>query len=104
MEPRPKRVITFRKQENIQRDLQADCRAGGPKVNSRNFCQTSEDECQDVMEESATTKIEQETASNIRARDVGAPATLGSFARTVGKEDVGGTPGPACTLSGNHSG
>jgi hypothetical protein len=46
------------------------------------------------MEESAPTQTEEETASSLRARDVGAPATLGSFACIVGKDDVG-TPGLA---------
>jgi hypothetical protein len=40
----------------------------------------------------------------LRARDVRAPVSLGSLARTVGKQDDGGPPGPACTLSANHSG
>jgi hypothetical protein len=56
------------------------------------------------MEESAPTQTDDETTSSLRAKDVGAPATLGSFARTVGKEDDSGTPGSVRTLSGNRSG
>jgi hypothetical protein len=55
------------------------------------------------VEEPATAQVKEETTHNWRARDVGAPATLRSFARTIGKED-GGTPGQARTLSGNHLG
>jgi hypothetical protein len=55
------------------------------------------------MEKSALTSIEEETASILRASDVGALATVESFACTIKKED-GGTPGLARTLSGNCSG
>jgi hypothetical protein len=55
------------------------------------------------MKELATAQAKEETAHGLRATDVGAPATLGSFACTIGEDD-GGTPGPACTFSGNRSG
>jgi hypothetical protein len=51
------------------------------------------------MEESDPTKTEEDTFSSLRARDVGATATLGSFLCTVRKADDGGTVGPARTLS-----
>jgi hypothetical protein len=59
--------------------------------------------CQDIIEELAPTQMEEDIASSLRARDVGALATLRSFACTVGKDDDGVTPGQACTLSGNCS-
>jgi hypothetical protein len=67
------------------------------------FCQNSKNECHDIMEELASTQMEEETTSSLRTRDVGALATLRSFARTIKKDD-GGTPGPGRTLSGNCSG
>jgi hypothetical protein len=55
-------------------------------VNSWVFHQDSKNECQDIVEELATTKTEEETASSLRARDVEASATLGSFAHTDQKK------------------
>jgi hypothetical protein len=46
-----------------------------PRVDSKNVCQ-------DIVEEPATAQAEEETAHGLRARDVGAPATLRSFADT----------------------
>jgi hypothetical protein len=39
-------------------------------------------ECQDTVVEPATTQVKEETAHSLRARVVGAPATLGGFVRT----------------------
>jgi hypothetical protein len=50
-----------------------------------------------------SSETEEETTSNLRARDVGALATPRSFASIVGEECDGGTSGPARILSGNHS-
>jgi hypothetical protein len=47
--------------------------------------------------------MEEEFTSSLRARDIGALATLGSFARTIGDDDDG-TLGPSHTLSANRSG
>jgi hypothetical protein len=52
----------------------------------------------------AATQTEEEITNRLGARDVGALATLRSFARPVRKDDDGGTPGPSHTLSRNHSG
>jgi hypothetical protein len=54
------------------------------------------------MEELATAHAKEKTTHSLRASDVGAPATLGSFSCTVGKEDNGGTPVLASTLSGKR--
>jgi hypothetical protein len=51
-------------------------------VNIRVFCQDSKNEYQNIVEEPATTKTKEETAHTLRAKDVGAPATLRSFVRT----------------------
>jgi hypothetical protein len=59
-------------------------------------------ECQEIMEESAPTQTKEKATSSLRARDVGATATRRSFVHTVRNADDDGTPGPACTLSGNR--
>jgi hypothetical protein len=56
------------------------------------------------VEDLATAHANEKTTHSLRASDVGAPATLGSLSRTVGKEDNGGTPVLASALSGNRSG
>jgi hypothetical protein len=84
-EARPKRALTSRKQENTQQDLQADHRAGGHKANSWDFHQTVENECQDIMKQSAPTQTKEETTSSLRARDVGGLVILGIFARSTRK-------------------
>jgi hypothetical protein len=68
------------------------------------------------VEQLAPSEMEEETAPRLRARDVGASATLGSFAHTNRKKDLyclhpvvchdvekkvdGSTPGLARTLCG----
>jgi transcription antitermination factor NusA-like protein len=52
-EPRLKRAIMSWKQKNTQQD-QKDGRAGDHKANSRDLHQTVENECQDIVEGSAT--------------------------------------------------
>jgi hypothetical protein len=50
------------------------------------------------VEGSALFETKEETAQRVRAGDVGALATLGTFALTVWKKDDGSTPGPTGTL------
>jgi hypothetical protein len=62
------------------RSIQGDCWAASRKANSQNFLQTAENECQDIVEGSAPSKTKEEPAHTVRAGDVGAFTTLGSFA------------------------
>jgi uncharacterized cupin superfamily protein len=84
-ELRHERAIMSGKQENTQQDLQEDRRAGGCKANSRDFHYTAENECQDILEGSAPSETKEESAHRVRAGDVGATTTLGSFACTEQK-------------------
>jgi hypothetical protein len=52
------------------------------KKNSRDFHQTAENECQDIVEMSAPSETKDKTARTIGAEDVGALATLGTFSVT----------------------
>jgi hypothetical protein len=83
-----KRVITSGKQENTQQDLQADCRTGDHEANSQVFCQDSKNKCQNIVEEPATAQTKEEIEHNLRAMDVGALITLGTFAHTDRKKDL----------------
>jgi hypothetical protein len=56
--PRHKRAATFREQEDIQQDCQADSETGGREVSSRIFYRDAESEWLDIVEESATTETE----------------------------------------------
>jgi Ribonuclease G/E len=62
---RSKTAATSRKQEGIQQD-----------------CQAAENEWLDIVEEQATAQAEEVATHSWSARDVGALATLGSFACT----------------------
>jgi hypothetical protein len=66
--------------------------AGDHKLKSRVFREDSKDECQYMWGEPATAQAKEETAHSLRARDVGAPVILGSFARTDRKRRNGGNP------------
>jgi hypothetical protein len=82
-EPKIQVAATSWKRQDIQRDLHEDFQAGDRKVNSRIFCQTSKNYGLAIVEGSAPSKTEKEIAHRVRAVNVGAPATLGSFALTV---------------------
>jgi hypothetical protein len=83
MKPRPKNAIISRKQENTQQDLPEDRRAEDREVNSLNFHYTAESECQDIVEGSAPSETKEEvTNCRLRAMDVEALTTLGTFALT----------------------
>jgi hypothetical protein len=49
------------------------------------FRQAEENECQDIVDEPAIVKMKEETTSTLRVREVGTPATLGTFAHTERK-------------------
>jgi hypothetical protein len=72
-------------QNNSQQDLQAGRRDGYRKAKSRDFHQTAENECQDIVEGSAPSETEKETAHKVRAGGVGALTTLGTSVRTDGR-------------------
>jgi hypothetical protein len=63
-----------------------------------------ENECQDIVEGSAPSKTTEETAHRVRAIEVGALTTLGTFSCTGRKKDDGDTSGLTGTLSGTHLG
>jgi hypothetical protein len=79
-------------------------RAEDREANSRVFCQDLKNERKNVVEEQASSEMEKETALRIRAMDVGALTTLGTFTRTRPEEDDGDKPGATGNLSGSHSG
>jgi hypothetical protein len=54
--------------------------------------QTLKNKLQDIVEEAATAQVKEETTSNLRSRDVGAPITLRSFAHTDWKRRNGCLP------------
>jgi hypothetical protein len=81
-EPSPKRAITSGKQENTQQDVQADRRAGDHKANSLDFHQTAENQCQGIVERSASSEAKDKTAHRVGAEDAGALTTLGTFSLT----------------------
>jgi hypothetical protein len=66
------------KQISTQQYLQDDCRAGDRKANSRTSIRL-ENERQGIVKGSAPSETKEETAHRVRAGDVGALATLGSF-------------------------
>jgi hypothetical protein len=70
-----------RKREDIRQDLQEGSRAGNREVKIQTFSHDLENEYQDIVEGSAPTDMK-ETAHRVRAGDVSAPATLGSFVPT----------------------
>jgi hypothetical protein len=58
-----------------------------PQSEQPRFHWAAENECKDIVEELATAQAKEETAQSIRARAIGAPTTLGTFARNQnGKE------------------
>jgi hypothetical protein len=68
------------KQEAIWQDLHEGSCTGEHEVNSRIFHHDSKNEGLDIVYGLAPSEKEKETAYRVRARDVGAPATLGSIA------------------------
>jgi hypothetical protein len=64
-------------------------RVGDHKANSRVFSQDSKNECQGIIEELSHTQTEEETPGSLKARDIGAFATHGSFTHTDQKKNGG---------------
>jgi hypothetical protein len=87
--PRLKGATTSEGGEDIRQDFRENHRAGDREANSRVFCQDSKNECQNIVEEPATAQTKEETTHSLRARGVGAPTTLGSFAPTNRKRNDG---------------
>jgi hypothetical protein len=73
-------------------------------MSSRDFYRASKNEWLDIVEGSAPSETKEEPARRVRAGDVGAPATLGSFAHIDRKKDGGSISGPTGILSGSRSG
>jgi hypothetical protein len=84
----PKRAVVSVKQGKCQQGSETDHSAGGRQASSQVFHLDSKNECQAIVEESAPIQTKEETTSSLRARDVGAPATLRSFARTDRKKKM----------------
>jgi hypothetical protein len=69
----------LRKKEGIWQHFWEDHRATDQKVNSQIFSCVVESECQETVEEPATTQAKEGVADSAEAGDMGAPATLWSF-------------------------
>jgi hypothetical protein len=72
----------------MQQRHEGDCTAGDHKGNSWDFNETTENECQVIVEGSAPSETKEETAHRVGAGDVGTLATLGSFVCTDRKKDL----------------
>jgi hypothetical protein len=70
-------LITSGKQKNTQQE-----------ANGWVFCQDSKNECQNILEEPATTQTKEEIAHSLGAMYVGALTTLRTFACTDQKKDL----------------
>jgi hypothetical protein len=80
-EQRPETAVM--KREGIQHDPQGYPKAGVCKANSWILCRVTKDQGLDIVEGSAPSETERETAHGVGARNVGALATRDSFAPTV---------------------
>jgi hypothetical protein len=70
------------KLEGIMRSA-TNSRVGGREASSRDLLKTAENECQDTVEGSAPSETKKETINNsLRALNIGAVTTLGTFGRT----------------------
>jgi hypothetical protein len=78
--------IAATKQEGILQDLQENCWIGDHKVNCQIFCWVAYTQGLDLVEGSTPSEVEKEAAHGVRAGNVGALATLGSFTPTIGKK------------------
>jgi hypothetical protein len=65
---------------DIFRGPWTNSRAGGGKVNSQVFDSAMGSEWLDIVERSAPTEAKEETAHSLRASEIEAPTTLGTFA------------------------
>jgi hypothetical protein len=74
---KPKRVVTSRKQEDIQQYHQAESQTEGCEASSQVFHRAVENEWLNIVEEFATIQMEEETAHSWRVAAVGAPASPG---------------------------
>jgi hypothetical protein len=81
-----------RKHVTCYQGHQAGSHAGDHQVSSRVFHQYLKSECQDFVEKLATAQVKEETTHSLRARDVVAPTTLGSFFCTNRKRRNSGMP------------
>jgi hypothetical protein len=66
------------KLEDTQRASQTDPRTGSHKANSRVFCQTDENDCQDILEEPVPAKLKKKNILILCAVIIGEPATCKS--------------------------
>jgi hypothetical protein len=106
-ELRPATVATSRKQEGVHEIVRKtfELEFINKKARSSVRMQEGTGHCRG----SAPSEMEKVTALTVEAGNVGAPATLGSFAPTVSgedgtKQDDGDTPGSTGTLEESHSG
>jgi hypothetical protein len=86
-DPRLKKAIISEKQEDICKKLREDLQTGECKAKSRIFCRVTQNQELDVAERSTTSETVEEPTCIVgvrEARDVGALATLDSFAPTTG--------------------
>jgi hypothetical protein len=81
-----------RKHVTCYRGHQAGSYAGDRQDSSGVFYQDSKNECQDIVEEPTTAHVKEETTHSLRARDVAALVTLGSFFWTDQKRRNGSMP------------
>jgi hypothetical protein len=72
--------------KNFSASLETDHSAGGHQASTCVLCEDSKNECYDILEEPATTKMEEETTRSLRARDEGAVTTLGNLPAPFSKE------------------
>jgi hypothetical protein len=79
-----KTAVTSGKKRTSQQDPEEDPKAGIHEASKRDVWWVSENEELDLVEMSAPSKTEKEAAYGVRAGDVGAPASPGVMAPTVG--------------------
>jgi hypothetical protein len=76
------------KEEGIQQDLQEGFCTGDHETSSRDFQRVAESEGLDIVEGSAPSEKEKETAHRVGTGNVGALATVDSFAPPIGKSGM----------------
>jgi hypothetical protein len=95
--PRLKEAIISEERKDIWEILREDFLIGHSEANSRIFCRVTNYQKLDVVEGSAPSETEEEPARSFSVRrsgNVGAPATLDSFAPTVFGKKKGITVAP----------
>jgi hypothetical protein len=84
--PMRQTAATSSKQEDNQRDLLEDHRAGDREASSRHFQRVAKNQEMDLAERQTPSKMKKEIVHGVRPGYVGAPATPGIIASTVGRE------------------